>query len=398
MTMGVCVVVMTHITALGQPAPASRPATATTAAALAPQLDDAVARGLEYLARHQADDGSIGDETDRVVSTSPTASSTTAPATAPATGPTTAPSTVPTTAPSTAPAHRRHLAMTATSLLAFLSSGNAPDVGRHGFAASSAVDFLLDHVPDDGYAGAMKGGKGDDSGMAGQGVVAVALAEAYGVEQSDQVRTRLRRTLARMLPVILAAQLPESTAAHAGGWGVVRDAKESDPAATVWNVLALCACRAVGYDIPEPAFRAATGYFTRRRNDADGGFSFQPASPGEAGATAAAVVCLSAMRVTPEAKLGEAKRVLAALRGRPTPATPLFSTYLACQAVAEDDALRHGVAFPTIGALIKSQTPDGGWVAAAAVAPPDEPGRVYATAMAVLTLSTTYNLLPLYAR
>lgn len=400
----------------GQPASATRPAAAATAPVLPPQFDEFVGRGLEYLAKHQADDGSIGDETDRVVRTAPVTSPTSAPATAPATALATSPATTPTTAattspaiaptttpatafgsvPTTTPSSRRHLMTTATALLAFLSSGNAPDVGRHGFVVSSSVDFLLDHVPDDGYAGAVKGRKGDDSGMVGQGVVAVALAEAYGVEQGDEVRTRIRRTLAKMLPVILAAQLPQSAAAHAGGWGVAPDANASDLTATTWNVLAMCACRDIGYDIPEPALRAASDYFARRRN-ADKGFGLQPASPSDLGVTAAAIVCLSAMRTTPEAELAEAKRMLVALRAKPPANASTLSNYLVCQAVADDEgeAVWRSITLPSCGGLLKAQVADGGWPAGA---DPGESSRVHATAMAVLTLSTTYRLLPLYAR
>src|SRR5690349_9384109 len=118
MIAGTCVSVVVHQASRGQPA-ATRPAAAATAPALPPQLDEFVGRGLEYLAKHQADDGSIGDETDRVVTTAPVTSPATAPATAPATSPATAPATAPTTAATTSPA----TALTSTPAIA---SGNVP--------------------------------------------------------------------------------------------------------------------------------------------------------------------------------------------------------------------------------------------------------------------------------
>ena len=45
--------------------------------------------------------------------------------------------------------------------------------------------------------------------------------------------------------------------------------------------------------------------------------------------------------------------------------------------------------------LLKSQLPDGGWPQSAST---EEPGRVYATSLAVLTLSVPYRLLPTYQR
>ena len=94
---------------------------------------------------------------------------------------------------------------TGFALMAFLSGSNVPDVGRHGLVVRGAVDFLVGRVPEDGYVGRALAAGGDGSGMHGQGVVTVALAEAYGVEQGRQGRAAIRAALARSLGVILAA-------------------------------------------------------------------------------------------------------------------------------------------------------------------------------------------------
>jgi hypothetical protein len=48
---------------------------------------------------------------------------------------------------------------------------------------------------------------------------------------------------------------------------------------------------------------------------------------------------------------------------------------------------------PSLDVIIKAQSSDGGWSAT-----PNGPGRAYTTAMSVLSLTTVYNLLPVYAR
>ena len=99
--------------------------------------DAAIERGLAFLARQQAKDGSWGGG-----------------------GP--------------------KLAMTGLSLMAFLAGGHTPDVGRHGGVVRDAVDFLVRQQPEDGYYGKL-----DGSRMYGHGIVTLALAEAYGVEPDD---------------------------------------------------------------------------------------------------------------------------------------------------------------------------------------------------------------------
>src|SRR3954471_16659717 len=82
------------------------------------------------------------------------------------------------------------LAASATALLAFLSSGQAPDNGRYGAAVRRATEFLLRQTPGDRYFGRV-----DVSRMYGQATVTLALCEAYGVEPDEQTRVRIRATL-----------------------------------------------------------------------------------------------------------------------------------------------------------------------------------------------------------
>jgi hypothetical protein len=255
------------------------PANATTAAAIPPTLDDAVARGLEYLAKQQGDDGSIVAEippAPSTTTTTTTATAATTTATTTATAPTSGPSTSPTTAPlSKSPT----VADTSAALLAFLAAGHTPDVGRYGLVVRGAIDFLVDHASDDT-----------------NGLPALALAEAYGVDQHAASRQRIRGTLSKMLPVVLKATM---------------DAKKPDPAIARWNALALSACRDIGLAVPDAAIP---------------------------------------------------------------------------DAIAETPS-------PSLESIIKAQSSDGGWPATA-----NDPGRSYTTAIALLTLTQTYHLLPLDTR
>jgi hypothetical protein len=106
-------------------------------------LDAAVARGLEYLSKRQNPDGSFGGGEHR-------------------------------------------LALSGLSVMSFLACGHTPGAGRYGLVVRGGVDYLLAQSRGDGYYG-----KGNDRGMYHQGIVTLALAEAYGVEPDESRRRRM---------------------------------------------------------------------------------------------------------------------------------------------------------------------------------------------------------------
>ena len=357
---------------------------------LPPKLDESVSRGLDYLVKQQNPDGSFS------IGTTPDASPTTQPA---------APSAV----------------TTGLALLAFLSGGHTPDVGRHGLVVRNAIDFLVAKVPENGLLA-------EPAGMYGHGVVALALAEAYGVENDRGRRTLVRAAAAKMLAAILAAQNVAKSEVHAGGWGETPTAADSNLWATGWNVLAIVACRDAGFSVPPDAADRARHYVLKCRNPLDRGFAFQPGGRGEPATTAIGVVCLNLLDDADPPELRDARKFLAqapplvpaaaapaapaatqpvtqpATQASTQPATqpagaasryPLYSAYCAVQAhLHAGEPAWSTRARPVLDALITTQAPDGGWSPRGAAG--EEPGRSHATALAVLTLTVPYHLLPLY--
>src|SRR4051794_32990743 len=149
-------------------------ATATAAAAaadpsparrIAPGVDEAVERGLAYLVKQQRPDGSFDVDPRRDAVDAP----------------------------------RHKAAFTGLALLAFLSAGHTPDVGRYGIAVRCALDYVTAAVPADGYVG-------QADGMYGQAIVTLALAQAAGVEPTPAKRAREDAALRRLVAVIVRAQ------------------------------------------------------------------------------------------------------------------------------------------------------------------------------------------------
>jgi hypothetical protein len=349
--------------ALAPRAAAQQQSNPSTAAS--PKLEEAVARGLDYLARQQNPDGSFG------AGKNPDGTPGTA-AAPPAAG-------------------------TGLALLAFLAAGDAPELGRHGAAVRGAVDYLVSAVPESGYVGAQPEQKGDGSRMYGQAIVTLALAQAHGLEADRERRLRTRAALTRLAGVIVAAQKVPKSEIHAGGWRHAPDATDSDLSVTSWSALALVACRDVGIDVPADALQRAAQYALKCRNPLDKGFSYQPAAQGQAAMTGSAIVLLNLLGDTGSANvLADASRFLAQSGGQPAARFQYYGAHQVIQAaLLAGGATWDALSRPIFTNLVTAQAPDGGWPASPT---PEEPGRVYATAMAVLTLAAPNRLLPVYQR
>ncbi len=283
------------------------------------------------------------------------------------------------------------LALTGLVLTSYLATGHAPDLGRHGGTVRRAVDNLVRHAPEDGYFG-----KVDGSRMYGQAIVVVALSQAYGLEQEPFSRAAMRAVLVKAIKVIVDAQYVKREPVHAGGWRYEPGSADSDLSVSAWNAIALRAARDVGLDVPDSAVANAAAYAKRCAHAASGGFAYQPAGEPSIAMTGAGMLTLSLLGS------GEAPEIAAGgkyLREYPpTDATrfPYYTMYYSNQA-----AHRLGgetwniVSRAAQERLLRTQLPSGAWPPSAS---PEEPGEIYATAMAVLTLSVPQRVLPLYQR
>jgi hypothetical protein len=283
------------------------------------------------------------------------------------------------------------LALTGLALTAYLANGHAPDLGRHGAPVRRAIDYLLRSVPADGYFG-----KADGSRMYGQAIVVVALTQAYGLEEDPARRAAMRVVLVKAVKVILDAQAVKKDATHVGGWRYEPTSTDSDLSASAGNAIALRAARDIGLDVPQTAIDAAAAYIKRCANATAGGFAYQPARDPAIPMTAAGMLALSLV------SQGDAPEVAAGakfLREHPIAGDtrfPYYAMYYATQAAHQVGGETWNVVWRGMQErLLRAQLPNGAWPQSTS---PEEPGDVYATAMAVLTLSVPNDVLPLYQR
>ena len=282
------------------------------------------------------------------------------------------------------------LALTALVLTSYLATGNVPDHGRHGATVRRAVDFLVRSAPADGYFGRVDGGR-----MYGQAICVTALSQAYGVEQDPTRRVAMRAALVNALKVIVDAQNVKKEPPHAGGWRYEPGAADSDLSVSAWNAIALRAAREIGLDVPDAAIAAAAAYAKRCAHPTAGGFGYQPGAPPGIAMTAAGVLTLSLLS-SDDVELAAGAKFL---RDHPVVDATRFPYYAMYHANQAADHVG-GETWTVVSRaaqerLLRTQLPSGAWPVSTS---PEEPGEVYATAMAVLTLSVPRRVLPLYQR
>jgi len=311
---------------------------------LPPKLDSVIAKGLEFLAKEQQPDGSIHGG-----------------------GP--------------------PLAMTSLSLMAFLASGHTPGEGKYGQTISAATDYLLAQAQPDGYFGRV-----DGSRMYGQGIITLALAEVAGAENDPERRSKIRAVVAVAVDRILESQKVPKPEQFAGGWRYEPTSGDADLSLSGWNALALRAAQNTGMNVPKEAVQGAVN-FVIRCHQKDSGFGYQPGGGANSGMTGVGVLNLCLLDAADHPSLIPAAKFL-----RENPVAPgqphrYYYLYYTTQAAFQiGDETWRAVWRVTQQELMEQQQADGGWP------PSNEPGRVYASSIAVMTLSVPYRLLPIYQR
>jgi hypothetical protein len=279
--------------------------------------------------------------------------------------------------------------VTALSVMAFLAAGHTPGQGKYGETVRKAIDFIVSKAPENGYWG-----KVDGSRMYGQGIITLALSEAAGVEPDPQRRKKLRETVDRSIKLIMKAQQVPKEPKFAGGWRYEPNSRDADLSLSGWSALALRASQNIGLAVPKEAVDEAVK-FVKHCNVKGKGFSYRPGGDNlNASMTGVGVLNLYLLDSAENPMLPEAAEYLQ----KNLVNTKTGHMYYAFYYVTQASFQAGGETWETVWKntheqLLKLQREDGGW--------PDhsgEPGRVYATAMSVLSLSVPYRLLPIYQR
>ena len=314
----------------------------------------AIEKGLDSLARRQAEHGSIGDE--------------------------------------------YVLASTSLAGLAFLAGGSQYNRGKHGAEVRKCLEFLTKSWTPTGLFHVSADPK-KDGRMHSQGYALLFLAQIYGmVPPEDAAQMGLKEKMHKTIDTVLDAQTPN------GGWGYhFRGDAEfvamDEASTTVCQIQALRACRNAGLTVDREKIDRAVDYVRRCAKD-DGSFRYSITAGDTRSSyelTAAAVSTLNASGAY-DSKEGKAGLdfMSEVLRKQKKPAEAaqnffFYGNFYAAQALFQSGGEPWRRYYPEIrDHLVDRQLPDGSWK--------NTRGVTYATAMAVLVLELPLEYLPIFQR
>jgi hypothetical protein len=278
--------------------------------------------------------------------------------------------------------------------MAAMCAGSQPGRGPLGQFITDALRYVQSKENVGGkYPGYLYQPNSGHGPMYGHGFATLFLSEAHGMVHERTLREDLRATLHRAVKLILTSQArnPE------GAWRYVPDDRAADLSVTVCQMMALRSARNTGILIPKSAIDLATAYVKACQDRREGWFRYQKQGGGGGGVqafarTAAGVCALNAAGIytTPEVKAGLdflLKNKPGGGFGRPD-IHYFYGHYYAVQAMWTAGGNYWQEWFPAIrDELLARQNPDGSWL--------DQICGHYATSMACIILQIPNNYLPI---
>jgi hypothetical protein len=194
------------------------------------RVEDAVEKGLEWLKRTQAGDGSWSAQGGQYPTT-----------------------------------------MTALAGMCFLMEGSTLKEGKYSEQIRKAVEWFTapNRQQPNGLLGDVRNPTEQSRYMYGQGFGTMFLASVYGEEEDKDQRERLEKTLKKAVEFICKAQTtkkhrkPEGKEVTVGGWGYVSAADGGnfdEGSVTITAMQGLRAARNAGIPVPKEAIQKATDY------------------------------------------------------------------------------------------------------------------------------------------
>jgi hypothetical protein len=287
---------------------------------------------------------------------------------------------------------QRNPAISALSVMAFLSAGHIPGEGRYGNTVERGVRYVMSTQRADGLFSL--GGFGE---MYIHGICTLMLAEAAGMTDgklSDEIRQRLEKAIL----VILKGQRTGG-GQDRGGWRYQVYGNDADISVTGWQVMALRAAKNLGCDIPPEHISEAVNYIRRCYDPSRGGFKYTTYAGVTTPCTGTSILALELCGKDFHRSPESLKAGAFILKNPPemTRQHYFYGTYYCAQAMFQlGDNYWKSYRGLLHEQLLRTQRPNGMWVGRA----PDDAsyGPNYCTAMAVLALTVEYRYLPIYQR
>ncbi len=192
---------------------------------LGPKTEEAIEAGLEFLAKHQREDGSWRLEDFGAQ-----------------------------------PQLRSDTAATALALLSFQGAGYSHEQFKYQRTCRRAIDWLLANQKTDGdLYRPMDEASNRNAWLYSHAIAALALCEAYGMTQDESIRKGAQRSI----DFLIASQDP-----FAGGWRY-SPRVGSDTSVTGWAMMALKSAELAGLQVPPRVFAGITKWLNASEANAE---------------------------------------------------------------------------------------------------------------------------------
>ncbi len=264
--------------------------------------------------------------------------------------------------------------------LAFMCGGSPPGQGPYGKHVDRCVDYIVANTADTGYIATSLGGHDN---MYGHGFATLFLSEVYGMSKDEEIGKKLRKAI----KLICDCQNAQ------GGWRYQPQKSDADLSITICQIMALRAARDAGIHVPDEVREKCISYVKKSQNT-DGGFRYQVSGGGSTfPLSAAGIVSLysSGIYEGPEIEKG-LKYLQSYMPGKGSDGSYYFyGHYYAVQAMWHAGGKHWDQWYPAIrNELLKQQRGDGSWVDSSV-------GAEFGTAMGCIILQMPNNYLPVFA-
>jgi hypothetical protein len=162
----------------------------------------------------------------------------------------------------------RDPAVSALSVMAFLSAGHVPGEGKYGDRILKGIRYVCSQQQRNGVFAGQQFGM---TVMYSHGICTLMAAEVVGLLPDRREAAELRQRLVAAVAVIRHAQ---NQRAGEGGWRYSIQPGDADLSVTAWQVMALRAAKNVGCDVPPTIIDRAVEYVKNSNDRNTGGYRY----------------------------------------------------------------------------------------------------------------------------
>ena len=318
--------------------------------------------------------------------------------------------------------------VTSLCMLAFLSQGNLPGEGKYGEQLQLALEYILSCQKRSGIVALAAPNQKNISRridhetgytlVYNHALGSLVLSECYSMAsaaQTDEQTDEMRQAIEKALDATFQMQdFRRSRKVDAGGWRYldIAETPDADLSVTAWQLMFMRSAKNAGFDVPEERIERATKYVRRCFLKDRGTFSYKAGfkdrpSRGMAGAGILALAHSGEHDLEESQQAGDwiLKSGFYSYNniGRVKDIVHQGDRYhyglLTCSQAMYQLGGRHWREFfpPTARVLMENQNADGSWKAEK-MHSDGRFGNAYTTAIGVLTLSASNDLLPIFQR